>query len=86
MAAVGGVANVVGAASAWRRGASRPAARARQAVFRERLFEGEWRHKLEVAVPEFHGPAFRAMLHYIHAGQVRKTPSWRRSWANFSLL
>ena len=54
-----------------RLGAIRGVLAVRSPVFKQLLFHGEYQHKIEVAMPQWHAAAFRAMLSYTHTGRLR---------------
>lgn len=60
-----------GTAEHARLGAIRGVLAARSPAFRNLLFTGEYKHKIDVAMPHWHAPAFRAMLSYTHTGRLR---------------
>ena len=60
-----------GSAEHVRLGGIRGVLAARSPAFRALLFEGEYKHKIEVAMPQWNASAFRAMLGYTHTGRLR---------------
>jgi hypothetical protein len=60
-----------GTAEHARLGAIRGVLAAHSPVFRHLLFQGDYKHKIDVAMPQWHASAFRAMLSYTHTGRLR---------------
>eukprot|EP01050_Picozoa_sp_SAG11_P017230 SAG11_NODE_2460_length_3337_cov_3.537544_4_plen_318_part_00 len=48
----------------------------RSKAFRQLLFAGEYQHAIEVPIAHSSAPAFKAMLHYVHAGKLQLDPTF----------